>query len=190
MSKSPYAPEIKPMAKAGNLLAMLAVIVSVSLTGCASEDNLDLQEYIQKIKTSQKGRIDPLPDFKPFETYAYSAGNEKDPFVPWSVVNDASKAERSVSNGIQPDMDRRREILEQFPLDSLKLAGNLEKDGELWAIIKAPDSMVYRVKEGNHMGQNHGRIIRMVEGKIELTEIMPDGLGGWMERPAYLNLVE
>ncbi len=93
-------------------------------------------------------------------------------------------------SGIQPDVNRRREALEGFPLDALQMVGALEQRGQMWAVIKAPDGLVYRVARNNYVGQNHGRITGVSEEKVELVEIVPDGLGGWQERPARLALAE
>lgn len=170
---------------------IVPVIFGLSVVGCSNSNLQDLQQYVQEVKSSQKGRIEPLPEFKPFETFVYDAAKLRDPFVPWENADTAKRARGLIAgNGPQPNFDRRKEILEQFPLDSLRMVGTLERDGRLWAIIKAPDGLVHRIHEDNYMGQNHGKIIRLAEGKIELTEIVSDGLGGWMERSASVTLVE
>ena len=87
-------------------------------------------------------------------------------------------------------MNRRREALEAFPLDALKMVGTLAQKDGVWAIIKAPDGLVYRVTRNNYLGQNYGRITKISEDKVELVEIVPDGLGGWQERRASLVLAE
>ncbi len=169
----------------------IPLILASGLAGCANSNLQDLQQYVQEVKNSQKGRIEPLPEFKPFETFTYNALSLKDPFVPWQTADAVKRSGQQLAGtGPQPDFNRRKEILEQFPLDSLRMVGTLERDGRLWAIIKAPDGLVHRVREDNYMGQNHGKIIRLAEGKIEITEIMSDGLGGWMERPTSVTLVE
>ncbi len=93
-------------------------------------------------------------------------------------------------SGIRPDVNRPREALEEYPLDSLRMVGTLEQGGQMWALVRAEDGTIHRVQPGNYVGQNYGRITRITESKIELVEIVPDGLGGWMERPATLALSE
>jgi len=91
---------------------------------------------------------------------------------------------------VRPDLNRPREPLEEYPLDSLRMVGILELKGTRWALIKTPDETIHRVRVGNYMGQNHGRITRITETQVDLIEIVPDGLGGWMERKAQVALVE
>lgn len=170
---------------------VMALILGASLAGCSSSEFEDLQQYVKEVKNSQKGRIQPLPEFKPFETFAYNQLNTKDPFIAWENAETVKKqAEQAAGTGLQPDFNRRKEILEQFPLDSLRMVGTLEQEGRLWAIIKAPDGLVHRIREDSYMGQNHGKIVRLAEAKIEITEIMADGLGGWIERQTTVTLVE
>ena len=96
----------------------------------------------------------------------------------------------STTAGPQPDLDRNREELEQYALDSLRMVGTLDRDGTVWAIVRSPDSIIHRISVGNYMGKNHGKIIGISEDRIELMEIIPDGLGGFEERDAALALAE
>lgn len=167
-----------------------AVILTIGLAGCTNPDVHDLEQFVEETRAAQKGRIDPLPQFKPFETYAYSATQMRDPFAVWRDPSDAPQASKGNGTGLQPDMTRRKEALESFPLDSLRMVGTLSRTDGRWVIIRAPDGLVHRVKEGNYLGQNHGKIIALNEDRIDLKEIVPDGLGGWQERQAVLTLVE
>lgn len=162
----------------------------ILMSACSSPELHDLEKYVEDTRNSQRGRVEPLPQFKPFETYQYSAIELRDPFSPWQNESNEDDQRTSNSLGPKPDFDRRKELLERYPLDALKMVGTLSKNGEDWAIIVAPDSMVYRVKEGNHLGQNHGEIIQLAEEKLGLKELVPDGLGGWLEREAFLTLVD
>ena len=161
--------------------------VTVLLASCGGQQHADLQEYVARVKAQKKGRIPPLPEVKPYETFTYTANDLRDPFTPF--IQEAVEASPAAP-GLRPDMNRKREALEQFPLDSLVFSGHLEKDGVLWGLIAAPDATVYRVKAGNYMGQNYGEIVAISETQIVLKEIISDGSGGWIEREATLALPE
>lgn len=159
----------------------------LTASGCADPQMGDLETFILETRKSQKSSIPPLPQFKPYETFVYSAQGVREPFVPW--VNADDKKTRQASNqGFQPDFNRRKEPLEKFPLDALRMVGTMTREDGSWAIVRAPDGMVYRVREGSYVGQNHGRIMRLGEQRITVEEIVPDGLGGWQKREASLTL--
>ncbi|RMD70075.1 MAG: hypothetical protein D6819_05205 [Gammaproteobacteria bacterium] len=158
-------------------------ILSALLLGCQSHSDpmADLKAYVRSLPEKYKGRIEPLPKFEPFKPYTYHAGL-RDPFVL------PKKAPEEASSGIHPDVNRPKEPLERFPLDALRMVGTLQKEGELWALVKDPEGVVHRVRVGQHMGQNYGRIVRITPSRIDLIEIVPDGKGGWKERPAKVEL--
>ena len=131
-----------------------------------------------------------LPEFAPFETHLYEASGERDPFTPPVYSAPNRQVAKTSGSGIQPDYNRPREPLESEPLDSLRMVGTLERRSNSWALVRMSDSTIHRVKPGNFMGQNHGKIVQITESELELTEIVPDGLGGWMERQAALALSE
>lgn len=169
------------------LVTMLIVSMPLlALTACSGESHNDLANYVQEIKARKAGRIPPLPEVKSYESYAYDKAALRDPFK--AVVVEA--VTEPTADGVQPDVQRNREPLEAFPLDSLRFVGHMEQEGRVWAVVTAPDSLVYRVEEGNYLGQNFGRISLINESSIELREIVPDGLGGWIERDATLMLEE
>ena len=155
------------------------------LAGCVNDNVSDLQSYVDKTKAKKAGNIEPLPEIKTHETYAYDETTLRDPFQP-SV---ARKVVRSTSN-LRPDMKRNREVLEQFPLDTLTMVGSLEQGGAKWALIRAKDGTLYRTKKGRYIGQDYGKIIRVTETEIILQETVPDGLGGWVRRQATLSVQE
>jgi len=168
----------------------LAIVV---LTGCSGGKMDDLQKEIADIKASSKGKVPPLPEFTPVESFAYSANNLGDPFVAWEVK--AAKAvemqrKTGQGGGLQPNFDRRRESLEAFPLDALIMQGTLRREKEYAALIKSPDGLVSRVVKGNYLGQNHGRVVAIYPDRVEITEIVPDGMGGWLPRQASLAIAE
>lgn len=168
--------------RAGLLLGIL-----VFITACADSSISDLQNYVSDVK-SKKGHIDPIPEFKPIEMFVYKSDGAKDPFKTWkSEVVPVSTAAAD-NSGPRPTADRVKEELEAFPLDTLRMMGILELKGTRWALVKASDGIVYRVKKGNYMGQNHGKILDVEDDKVVLREIVPNGLGGWEERSASLTL--
>ena len=162
------------------------------LTGCGEGLN-DLRQFVAEVRAKPPGRIEPIPEFTPYQTFEYASHDLRDPF---KLVDfrrpeiDASEL-AEIDSGIRPDIDRVKEPLEDFPLDTLRLKGTIDdKDGIKWGLIFAPDNTIHRVIEGNYMGQNHGRIIAVSDQTIELTEIVPDGLGNYIERSSAVSLIE
>ena len=127
---------------------------------------------------------------EPYVIHTYSSAEAVDPFQPFFVAppEPAEDESQTADNGIQPDRNRNREELEAHPLDALRMMGTLEQEGETWGIVRAPDAVIHRVKVGNYLGKNHGKIVDISEETIALTEIVPDGQGGWVERDASLAL--
>lgn len=170
------------------IIYSVALSLSVLLAGCSDIGVGDLREFVAEAKQKQ-GSVEPLPQFEPAKSFVYSAQSRKDPFRTGSSEADPRLAE-SRDSGIRPDVDRSREALESYPLDTLRMMGALEFQGVKWGLVRAPDGIVYRVTQGNHMGQNYGKIREVNDNKLMLTEIVPDGLGGWEERAASLGVSE
>jgi len=168
--------------------SLLILLPFLLLAGCSNNDMSDLRAFIEEVKQRPPGRIEPLPEIKEVETYTYSSSQLRNPFAPEAVA-DTQKASNN-NNGLKPDFNRRKEELEAFPLDSLRMVGTLEKDAINWGLIKANDGTIHRVREGNYMGTNYGKINQVLEDKIELTEIIQDGQGGYIERQATVSLGE
>jgi type IV pilus assembly protein PilP len=164
------------------ILLMVAAAVFLS-TGC-SRSMSDLEAYIAEIKARPGGRIEPLPEISTHETFAYEPGAARSPFVADSPA--AGRAD----DGVRPDADRRREYLEGFPLDTLRMVGTLHLGGQQYGLVQTGDRLVHRVVVGNYLGQNDGRIISITDSAIQLLEIIPDGLGGYIERAASIGLGE
>lgn len=176
------------MDRPGRIAWLLSL--SALMAACSGGQNDDLRQYTEEVRARQNTRVEPLPEFKPYETFLYQAGELRSPFRPsaGSAPEDIL-AERSGS-GVRPDSNRPREALEAFPLDTLRMVGTLDQGGQSWALVRANDGTIHRVQPGNYLGQNHGRIVNITEYEIELVEIVPDGLGGWIERQASLALSE
>lgn len=180
----PGRPLVEEMRNASRFCRVVFITLCLVVAGCSSNRMDDLRSYVQHVKATHSGRIQPLPKFKPFETYTYNDAALKDPFQPWSTETNVAQE----PNGIHPNFKRRKEVLEAFPLDSLHMVGTLDFNHRMWAAIKAPDGIVYRVTRGNYVGQNNGKIVGIGKGKVLLREIVPNGLGGWEKRPAFLAL--
>jgi type IV pilus assembly protein PilP len=160
-----------------------AAMAVLALSGCSS-DMEKLQAQVSDIKSRPGERIDPLPEIKPYEAFAYNAASIRSPFVP------SAPARSDVANAVRPDVKRPREFLEQFPLDTMQMVGTLQLQGRNYGLVQGKDGLVHRVLPGNFMGQNDGRVVGVSSTKISIIEIVPDGLGGYIERPASLALTE
>jgi type IV pilus assembly protein PilP len=170
--------------KPGMRLLCLAIGCGyVVLTACSSADD-ELARFVEDTKKEPGGRVEPLPEIKPYETFIYAATEMRSPFVPSSPGSGAGLA------GVRPDQKRNREFLEQYSLDTLKMVGTLRLGGQIYGLVETKDGLVHRVTAGNHMGTAEGKITEITPSKITLVEIVPDSLGGYMERPAALGLNE
>ena len=171
-----------------------ALLLSFSLlAGCSSEGMDDLNQYIKQVKSKRHARIDPIPEIKAYESYTYNPRDTRDPFA--SLVSSVDQKpvtedQPDTESGLRPDYNRNRDELEAHPLDSLRMVGSIEREDGIWAIILASNGTIHRVRRGNYLGQNHGQIMVVNEQKIQLKEIIPDGLGGWMERESAIALSE
>ncbi len=156
------------------------------LAGCGRSitstpgDAPNLQQWVEEVRQRPAPPLDPVPTIKPFESFQYDPSGYRDPFDVSAVVQGASTA--------RPNSNRRRQPLEEFPLDSLDMVGTLGKGRGLVALVMGPDRVAHRVSPGNYLGQSDGRVTRIYEDRIELIELVPDGAGGWLERPATITL--
>lgn len=167
-------------------LGVIALLLLL-LGACSDSGINDLESFVAETK-QKKGVVEPLPEFKTAETYRYSAGSLRDPFSTWKSEVKTTVATQKVIEGVRPNVNRSKEMLENFPLDTLKMIGTLEFKQQRWGLVKAPDGIIYRVKPDNYLGQNYGKINQIQEDKLLLTEIVPNGLGGWEERQATLSV--
>lgn len=162
------------------------LLATLVLSACADRGMHDLKSYVDQVKARKAGHIEPLPEIRPIETFAYLSDGRRSPFE--EQLQNQGSGEQLANNGLSPDFNRRREELESYPLDSLRMVGLLEQLGVTWALVKNQEGTIHRVKSGNYLGQNHGQIIQVSEDQIEVTEIIPDGQGGYRERQASLAL--
>ncbi len=155
--------------------------VALFIQGCAGEFD-ELYVYVNDVKAQPGGRIEPLPQIRPYETFAYAVDNLRSPFMPYIPGG------QGPGEGPRPDIDRTKEFLEEFPLDSLRMVGTLASSGDYTGLLQTTDGLIHRVRVDNYIGQNDGRIVEITDSEIRLVEIVPDGLGGYLERPAAVAL--
>jgi type IV pilus assembly protein PilP len=172
------------IAKGARCLALFGLTLGISACG---GDMQDLRAYVDEVKARPGGRIEPLPEIRPTPTFSYEAEREgvRSPFapdVPQVRVSDNPDAVQG------PDANRTREFLEQFPLDTLRMVGTLAIVDGTFGLVQTTDGLIHRVRVGNHLGQNFGRIMAISESDIQLVEIISDGIGGYLERPAAVAL--
>jgi len=159
------------------------MLVAVGLSACGGGID-DLDEYINDIKKRQGGIIDPLPEITPYEVFSYVADKQgiRSPFRPDTPQSVGG------GNGPRPDVERSREYLESFPLDTLGMVGTLHINETMYGLVQTSDGLIHRVIPGNYLGQNDGRITEISESEIGLVEIISDGIGGYIERDAAVGL--
>ena len=158
---------------------LVVALLASALPACGGSKG-DLEKWVAEIKAKPAPPLDPLPVMQQFETFEYDAQNLRDPF--------SEMFNGSEGSGPRPDAGRRKQTLEQFPLDSLDMVGTLGKGKSLVALVMAPDKVTYRVQPGAYVGQSDGRVTAINEDRVELVELVPDGAGGWLERPATILL--
>lgn len=154
------------------------------LSGCSKDVN-DLYTFIEKEKASNVGSVKPIPQFKPYESFSYTAVELRDPFVADMKLDDDQDM---AADSLHPETNRPKQPLEAFPLDTLAMVGIMEQKENRWGLIKDPQNVVHRIQLGNYMGQNEGRVTEITETDIHLVEIVPDGIGGYIERDASIAI--
>jgi type IV pilus assembly protein PilP len=165
-----------------NTLRALTLCVPGLLLGCAAGVDDEMLAYVDDIKARPGGRIEALPQIKPYETFEYSADQLRSPFSPGRPDSSGSMA------GPKPMQDRSKEYLEQFPLDTLAMVGTLDREGTVYGLVRTQDGMVHRVTSGNYVGQNDGRILAVSDSGIRLEELVSDGIGSFYKRSAEIGL--
>lgn len=162
-------------------------LASALLTGCGGEEFQDLRDFVKNSGADMRGKIPPPPNVKLYEPFAYTnKANLADPFKPRKP--ESSHTGKRGEN--EPDMDRPREALEEFPLEGIKMVGYVLKGKVGHAVVRAPDKKLYQVKVGNYMGMNFGLIKKVTDTEIVLKEIVQDSTGDWSERISSLQLAE
>lgn len=165
-----------------------ALCAGLLLAACGG-DMSDLETYALEVKSRKSRAIEPIPQIKPYEPFTYEANDRRDPFAPLLQTR-ADVLAAAGEGALRPDLNRPKEPLEEFPLDGLRMLGTITMQNRAYALIKAPDAVVHRVSVGDHMGQNFGKVTGISESEVVLVEIIQDGFGGWMQRPASIALVQ
>jgi type IV pilus assembly protein PilP len=172
--------------------ALLGVVAVVSLSGCTSSGQDELQAWMQSERNSIKPSVQPIPAPTKFEPQAYLGERMAPPFSSeklTSVLRGSQSAPVVNAALIEPELNRRKQPLEAYPLDTMSMVGSLNREGQLVALVRV-DSLLYQVRAGNYLGQNYGRVNRITETEVILREIVQDSSGEWTERPAALQLQE
>ncbi len=164
-------------------LALLPLLLVVS--ACSNGD--DPRSFVANAGKEMRGKVQPLPEVRPYEPFIYAATDLPDPFKPRKLT---ARAGSGNAGGLQPPRDHVKQALENYPLEALKMVGTLQQNKMNHALIKTPDNNLYRVKQGNYMGQNFGIITQVSDTEIKLTEIVQDSIGDWTERTTSLSLVD
>lgn len=168
------------------LHALLGVVVVGILSACGATEHPDLERFIEETKRRPAGNIEPLPSFAPYEAFSYSAATERSPFQPPVKALDLYYGK--TDSNLAPDLTRRKEFLEGFAIESLRMVGTLDQKGTLWALIDDGRGGIHRVQKGNYLGRDHGEIVAASPGQLTVVEIVSDGLDGWIERPRTIKL--
>lgn len=162
------------------------VLMSSMLIGCSSSEFADLDAFIADVRAKPAGVIKPIPPFKAASTFNYSASGLRSPFEKPVQIADIALLGRAAS--VKPDLNRSKEFLEQFSIDSLNMVGTLQMGDVLWALMQDDKNGVHRVKLGNYLGRNDGKIVELTETYVAVVEIVANGTDGWIERPRTLKL--
>ncbi|MDP2808609.1 MAG: pilus assembly protein PilP [Rhodocyclaceae bacterium] len=170
-----------------NRQTLAAVMTAAFLAACGGEEHRDVKQWMQDAARDMQGRVQPLPEIRPFPIVSYDANDQQEPFNAAKVL-----PEKRAGTGAQPDFDRPKEPLEAYPLESLQMVGVVRKGGTMHALIQV-GGMVHQVKAGNHLGQSFGMITAVKEAEVQIKELVQDPSGqtaDWIERPATLQLQE
>ncbi len=170
-----------------SMLRIAAPLAALALlAGCGGEQYQDLRQFVKESGANLRGRVDPLPEVRPYEPFTYDAFDLSDPFRPRKI--EAAGQAQDIPDAAKRE---RREALEGYPLESLKMVGTLQdKTKKMFALIRTPDNNIYQVKAGNYLGQNFGVISMITETSITLKELIQDTAGVWSERTSSLQLLD
>jgi type IV pilus assembly protein PilP len=163
-------------------LVALGCIAAMLVAGCGGSEDDDLKAWMAEQGASARGKIQPIPPIRPYEAFTYNAFTLSDPFKPRKI--------ESAKGALAPNLNRRKEALEAFPLETLSMVGSLQRGKALIGLVKAADNRVFQVRQGNYMGQNFGVITSITESDIALKELFQDGAGDWAERETKMLLQE
>ena len=164
--------------------ALICCGVGLLVAACGGESHQDLRAWMQDQGKGVKGKLDPLPQVKPYEPFTYNAFDLPDPFKPRKI--EPAKG----GSKMAPDLNRRKEPLESFPLESLQMVGTLQRGKNTYALVRTTDKDIYQIRIGNYLGQNFGVVVQISEGEVQVRELVQDGAGDWTERSSTIQLAE
>ena len=162
---------------------VLLVCASLAVAGCGGDTHQDLRAWMADQGKNVKGKIEPLPQVQPYEPFAYNAFDLPDPFKPRKIEPNRGDTR------LAPDMTRRKEPLEAFPLESLTMVGTMQRGSNVFALVRTPEKDVFQVRTGNHLGQDYGVVTAITDNEIRLKELVQDSAGDWTERTSTLQLI-
>ncbi len=167
---------------------LLMLTLVVGLTGCVGGDQFeDIREFMKEVEGKPRSSIAPLPEFEAYQAFTYGATNQRSPFEP-PIIVPPKTAEQKRNVGVKPPKNHVKQYLERFPLSSLAMVGTLQKDNTTFALIEDAQAGVHRVQVGDYMGDQWGQIESIEDARIDVTEIVSDGAGGWLRRPRTIEL--
>jgi type IV pilus assembly protein PilP len=177
------------MSKRANLSPLWLAALPLLLAGCGDSDVQEVRQWMKQTDAQAHVAVQPLTEPKTFIPFAYVAGDAIDPFNPNKLLAELAREKASHGGGLKPDTERRKELLESYPLDTVKMVGTLQKGGITYALLQI-DRSVHQVKTGQHVGQNFGLITSVSESAVNIKEIVQDAAGDWVERMSKLELQE
>lgn len=166
-------------------LTVSAVLIPLMLSACGGDEHSDIRAWMEDSSKGLQGKVEPMPQIKPYVPYVYAAFELTEPFSELKL-----KVERPANGVLAPNANRPKEPLEAFDLEKLQMVGTLERAKVMYALIKTPEGSMYRVKPGNYIGQNFGLITEISETEVKLKEIVEDSNGDWVERTSTIVLNE
>ncbi|MCA1856113.1 pilus assembly protein PilP [Massilia oculi] len=171
-------------------LRLLAALgAALLLAGCGDGDVQEVRDWMKKVERETVPAVKPLPEPKDFVPYAYQPGTAIEPFSETKLLNELARVAANSPNPLQPDAGRVREVLENYPLDTMRMVGTLQKAGVNYALVQI-DASIFQVKAGQRIGQNHGLVTRVSEGAIDIREVVQDPTGDWVARKATIELAD
>jgi type IV pilus assembly protein PilP len=166
-----------------------AAATAAMLAGCGASDETELKGWMNGVKSSTKVTTQPVPPPKEFAPFVYDSGGAVEPFDPQKILMAVARQQqaRASASAVKPDLERRREVLEGFPLDQIRMVGMMHRGGVNVALLET-NGVTHMVRVGNYLGQNFGLVTRISETELLVKEIVQDAAGEWVERPAKLEL--
>ncbi len=166
----------------------ICLVASLALLAACTNDTAELEQYIADVQATPAQPIPPIPAVKTYTPYVYDGLTGRDPFRSSTSEGADDPGTSGTRGGPQPDTSRPREYLEQFELDTLEMVGTFAKGDDFWGLVRDPDGVVHRVAVNNYMGKNHGRVTYVQDAELGLSELITDGMGGWLVREASMAL--